>query len=77
MSFSSVTKPNKKNVTKMRCENMGFETTSAKISKIVLHDNESSRPQKLNTKIKKLSIFSYAKRIFRLRLLCEEKFKFR
>ena len=33
-------------------EIMGFEPTSAKSSDIVLHDNESFRPQKLNIKIK-------------------------
>ena len=33
-------------------ENMGFKTTFAKSSYIVLHDNESFRPQKLNIKVK-------------------------
>ena len=41
-----------KNVGKTRGENMGFKTTFAKSSYIVLHDNESFRPQKLNIKIK-------------------------
>ena len=41
-----------KNVAKTRCENMGFKKTFAKSSDIVLHDNESFRPQKLNIKIK-------------------------
>ena len=35
---------------KMGSENMGFETTSGKSSDIVIHNNESFRPQKLNMK---------------------------
>ena len=42
----------KKKAAKTRSEIMGFEPTSAKSSDIVLHDNESFRPQKLNIKIK-------------------------
>jgi len=52
----------KKIVAKTCGEIMGFEITSAKSKDIVFHDNEIFRPQKLNIKIKKWSIFSYAKR---------------
>ena len=55
---------------------VGFETESAKSNNIVLHDAESFRPKKLNIKIKEWNIFSYEKRISRLRCLCAEKFKF-
>ena len=65
-----------KNVPQTPGENMGFKTTFAKISDIVLHDNEIFRPQKLNIKIKEEDIFSYAKRISGLCLFCAEKFKF-
>ena len=41
-----------KGSTNFRQKIMGFETTSAKSSDIVLHDNESSRLKKLNIKIK-------------------------
>ena len=41
-----------KNVTETHGEIMGFETTSAKSGNIFLFDNENSRPQKLNIKIK-------------------------
>ena len=40
---------------------MGFETTSAKSKDIVLHDNEISRPQKLNLKIKNVAYFHMQK----------------
>ena len=65
-----------KNVSKTRGDNIGLKTTFTKSSNIFLHDNESFRPKKLNIKIKKWNIFSYAKRIFRIRLFCAEKFKF-
>ena len=39
---------NLKNAAKTHGENMGFETTDAKIGNFVLHDNENFRPQKLN-----------------------------
>ena len=54
---------------------MGFKITFAKSSVIVLYDNESFRPQKLNIKIKEWNIFSYAKRISRLRRFCAERFE--
>ena len=39
-----------KNAARTRGENIGVKTTSAKSSEIVLHNNESFRPQKQNTK---------------------------
>ena len=46
---------------KTRGENMGFETTSAKSRNIVVHDNESYRPQKLNVKNKNETNFHMQK----------------
>ena len=40
---------------------MGFETTSTISSNIVLHDNESFRPQKLNIKLKNETYFHMQK----------------
>ena len=42
-----------KNVAKTHGEIMGSEPTSTKSSDIVLHDNDSFRPQEQNIKIKK------------------------
>ena len=44
--------PKLKNAAKTCGKIMGFETTSAKSSDFVAHDNESSIPQELNIKIK-------------------------
>ena len=45
----------------MRGEIMGFKTTSAKSKDIVLHDNEISRPQKVNIKLRNEAYFHMQK----------------